>query len=63
MMLPRDISQLILNELVYSQRLTDVSIEAFRDCALQVTESQLFRLLASTLDSIFHSYIEPVDLI
>lgn len=35
-MLPRDISQQIFNELVYSQRLTDVSLEAFRDCALQV---------------------------
>lgn len=35
-MLPRDITQLIFNELVFSQRLTDVSLEAFRDCALQV---------------------------
>lgn len=35
-MLPRDISQQIFNELVYSHRLTDNSIEAFRDCALQV---------------------------
>lgn len=35
-MLPRDISQQIFNELVYSHRLTDISIEAFRDCALQV---------------------------
>ncbi|CAI0422486.1 unnamed protein product [Linum tenue] len=34
-MLPRDISQEIFNELVYSLRLTDVSLEAFRDCALQ----------------------------
>ncbi|XP_042491053.1 uncharacterized protein LOC122070889 [Macadamia integrifolia] len=33
--LPRDLSQLIFNELVYSNRLTDVSLEAFRDCALQ----------------------------
>lgn len=35
-MLPRDISQQIFNELVYSHRLTDTSLEAFRDCALQV---------------------------
>lgn len=34
--LPRDISQQIFDELVRSQRLTDVSLEAFRDCALQV---------------------------
>ncbi|KAJ0007905.1 hypothetical protein Pint_30206 [Pistacia integerrima] len=34
-MLPRDISQQIFNELVNSQRLTDISLEAFRDCALQ----------------------------
>lgn len=36
-MLPRDISQQIINELVYSGCLTDVSFEGFRDCALQVT--------------------------
>lgn len=34
-MLPRDISQQILNNLVYSRRLTSDSFEAFRDCALQ----------------------------
>ncbi|KEH28673.1 F-box/LRR protein, putative [Medicago truncatula] len=34
-MLPRDISQQILNNLVYSRRLTGDSLEAFRDCALQ----------------------------
>ncbi|KAM1298629.1 hypothetical protein TB2_024820 [Malus domestica] len=34
-MLPRDISQQIINELVYSGCLTDVSFEGFRDCALQ----------------------------
>lgn len=34
-MLPRDISQQIINELVCSQCLTDASLEAFRDCALQ----------------------------
>ncbi|CAL5375596.1 unnamed protein product [Camellia sinensis] len=34
-MLPRDISQQIFNELVYSQCLTEVSLQAFRDCALQ----------------------------
>nr|XP_025617502.1 F-box/LRR-repeat protein 14 isoform X13 [Arachis hypogaea] len=34
-MLPRDISQQIFNKLVCSQRLTSVSLEAFRDCALQ----------------------------
>ncbi|MBA0779463.1 hypothetical protein Gotri_003713 [Gossypium trilobum] len=33
--LPRDLSQQIFNELVKSQCLTDVSLEAFRDCALQ----------------------------
>lgn len=35
-MLPRDISQLVFNKFVSSQKLTDVSLEAFRDCALQV---------------------------
>lgn len=35
-MLPRDISQQIFNELVDRQCLTDASLEAFRDCALQV---------------------------
>lgn len=35
-MLPRDISQQIFNDLVYSRCLTEVSLEAFRDCALQV---------------------------
>ncbi|CAK8531987.1 unnamed protein product [Lathyrus sativus] len=34
-MLPCDISQQNLNNLVYSQRLTGGSLEAFRDCALQ----------------------------
>nr|GFC86285.1 hypothetical protein [Tanacetum cinerariifolium] len=34
-MLPRDISQQIFDELVYSQRLTEAHLEAFRDCALQ----------------------------
>lgn len=38
-MLPRDISQQIINELVYSGCLTDVSFEGFRDCALQVPHS------------------------
>lgn len=38
-MLPRDISQQIINELVYSGCLTDVSFEGFRDCALQVAHS------------------------
>ncbi|THG01197.1 hypothetical protein TEA_018431 [Camellia sinensis var. sinensis] len=37
-MLPRDISQQIFNELVYSQCLTEVSLQAFRDCALQDLE-------------------------
>ncbi|KAK2982822.1 hypothetical protein RJ640_021312 [Escallonia rubra] len=37
-MLPRDISQQIFNELVYSQTLTEASFEAFRDCALQDLE-------------------------
>lgn len=35
-MLPRDISQQIFNELVDRQCLTDASLGAFRDCALQV---------------------------
>ncbi|CAH9092089.1 unnamed protein product [Cuscuta epithymum] len=34
-MLPRDISQQIFDELVYSQSLNEVGLEAFRDCALQ----------------------------
>ena len=34
--LPRDISQQIFNELIHSRCLTDVSLKAFRDCALQV---------------------------
>ncbi|XP_031108758.1 toll-like receptor 13 isoform X3 [Ipomoea triloba] len=33
--LPRDVSQLIFNDLVYSRYLSAYSIEAFRDCALQ----------------------------
>ena len=37
-MLPRDVSQQIFDELVYSQRLNDVILQAFRDCALQVVE-------------------------
>lgn len=36
-MLPRDVSQLIFNDLVCCHSLSDASIEAFRDCALQVT--------------------------
>lgn len=35
-MLPRDISQLIFDDLVCSQSLTDSILEAFRDCALEV---------------------------
>lgn len=35
--LPRDMSQLIFAELVYRQVLNDVILEAFRDCALQVS--------------------------
>ncbi|KAK4278602.1 hypothetical protein QN277_016430 [Acacia crassicarpa] len=33
---PRDISQQILQELVYSQRLTGASFKAFQDCSLQM---------------------------
>lgn len=62
-MLPRDLSQLILNELVYSQLLTDISIQAFRDCALQVTERKLSHQLASILLSICHISFEPIELI
>lgn len=35
-MLPKDISQQIFNELVESHCLSDSSLEAFRDCALEV---------------------------
>ena len=35
-MLPRDVCQLIFNELVKSQSLLESSLEAFRDCDLQV---------------------------
>lgn len=38
-MLPRDISQQIFNELVESHCLSDSSLEAFGDCALEVTFS------------------------
>ncbi|AQK72581.1 Regulatory subunit [Zea mays] len=34
-MLPRDLSQQIFNELVNSNRLTEASLQVFRDCALQ----------------------------
>lgn len=36
-MLPRDLSQQIFDDLVYSQCLTDSILENFRDCALQVS--------------------------
>lgn len=39
-MLPRDVSQQIFNELVSSQCLTDIYLEAFRDCALEVISSK-----------------------
>ena len=39
--IPRDISQQILNELVYSQRLTDASFKAFQCCSLQVNHFKL----------------------
>lgn len=50
-MLPRDISQQIFNELVYSQRLTEISLQAFRDCALQVTSSMnlVFRIITTVV--------------
>ena len=35
--LPRDITQQVFNELVFSQCLTETTLEAFRDCALQVS--------------------------
>lgn len=53
-MLPRDISQQIFDELVYSQRLTDVSLEAFRDCNLQVAHSDY---LESWFLCIFRCYV------
>ncbi|KAG9150924.1 hypothetical protein Leryth_003046 [Lithospermum erythrorhizon] len=34
-MLPRDVSQQVFDELVYSQRLNDIILETFRDCALE----------------------------
>lgn len=46
-MLPRDISQLIFNNLVYSRRLTSASLEAFRDCALQVNHFKSITNLAN----------------
>lgn len=52
-MLPRDISQQIFNELVCSQRLTDNSLEAFRDCALQVISC---KLLGKFLENLFHCF-------
>ena len=36
MMLPRDLSQQIFNNLVESNCLTEASLQTFRDCALQV---------------------------
>lgn len=36
-MLPRDITQQIFDDLVCSQCLTDTLLEAFRECALQVS--------------------------
>lgn len=42
-MLPRDISQQIFNELAYSRRLTEVYMENFRDCALQVTHRSFIK--------------------
>ena len=35
-MLPKDISQQIFNKLVLSHLLTDVFLQKFRDCALEV---------------------------
>lgn len=46
--LPRDISQQIFDELVCSQRLTLKSLEAFRDCAIQV-KSLAFSLVTIPL--------------
>lgn len=43
-MLPRDLSQQIFNELVNSNRLTEASLQIFRDCALQVKVSVLICL-------------------
>lgn len=40
-LLPRDLSQQIFNELVESSCLTEASLGAFRDCALQVTHLYL----------------------
>ena len=46
--LPRDISQQIFNELVESHCLSDSSLEAFRDCALEVILSYLVLLFPIT---------------
>lgn len=48
-MLPRDISQQIFDDLVYSQCLSDTLLEAFRDCALQVSFQALFELAVNEL--------------
>lgn len=48
-MLPRDISQQIFDDLIYSQCLNDALLEAFRDCALQVSLQTLFELAVNEL--------------
>ena len=59
-MLPRDISQQIFNELVMSHYLTAASLEAFRDCALQVisqciSNRNTFIWLIMSQFSVFHT--------
>lgn len=47
-MLPRDISQLIFNDLVSCHSLSDDSIEAFLDCALQVIDRKVCSMAAKS---------------
>lgn len=54
--LPRDISQLIFNDFVCCHCLSDASIEAFRDCALQVIKVDV-PFLFSFNNSIFGSIL------
>lgn len=59
-MLPRDISQQIFNELVFSGRLNEVSLEAFRDCALQVLDGSSTWLFKFNVKCFYMSF-DPQD--
>lgn len=54
--LPRDISQLIFNDLVCCHCLSDASIEAFRDCALQVINVGFFFFSTTQYSEVFFSH-------